>query len=171
MVLSAIFPGKIICIEPVIENRKFIEINLAKNNIKNVEILPCALCLKDEILTFYKNDESVSGSLFNYEHAVPMEVQGMSVDSLLAKNPEIAFVKFDCEGGEYDLVPRFLEIGSKIKYFTGEVHKMRKDRGFGQTKDVKFLRRAFSEKGFCVSTKPEQHGRRGLACMFAERSA
>lgn len=172
IVLSTLFPGKIICVEPVPQNCKLIEMNLKNNDIKNVEVLPAAICLKDEKLSFFQCAESVSGSLIAFEQASlsAFPVQGLSVASLLKKVPRVDFIKLDCEGSEYDIVPEFLEKAPHIQYFTGEIHKCGSSRGFsGKAKDVEILIKLLDEKGYSTSTKPEMFGRRGLTCMFAQK--
>jgi len=170
MVLSAFFPGKIICIEPLLENCRFIEMNLKNNNISNVEVFPYAVCLSDQKLTFYKNFESVSGSLINYEGAAKTEVEGISVDRLLGKFSSIDLIKLDCEGSEYDIVPEILKICKSIKYITGEIHKCGETRGvLGEAKDVDILLQLLHKNGYETSTKPDLFNRAGLTSLFAKK--
>lgn len=161
VILSALFPGKILCLEPILENCAFIATNLKKNNITNVQIISKALGPKNQKIRFYKTIESVSGSLLPFEGASILDVEGMSVQSLIDAYPNIDFVKLDCEGSEHEIIPQFLDSLSGIKCFSAEIH----DRD--KYTNVAYLSRLLRSSGYLITTKPENFERRGLSCLLA----
>jgi FkbM family methyltransferase len=59
-------------------------------------------------------------------HTAPGDIETVTLDEIMAPYPEIAMVKLDCEGAEFEIVPA-TKSWAKVKRLAGEVHGYRKD--------------------------------------------
>ncbi len=164
LVLATVFPGHIVCFEPVPENNMWLAHNLKINGIKNISILQKALCLSDGPVSFFKYQESVSGSLFYSEQGERFEVERISVKKVYEQFPHVDLVKMDCEGAEHELIPEVFTHFPSIQYVTAEIHDS------GRQRNLASISRHLQAIGYGVFTKPELFERRGLSCLLAARS-
>ncbi len=163
LVLATIFPGHILCFEPVAENCMWLAHNLKINGIRNVSILQKALCLNDGPVNFFKKQESVSGSLLYSAQAERFEVEGMSVKKVHEQFPQIDLMKLDCEGAEHELIPELLTHFPHTQYVTAEIHDI------GRQKNLASISRHLQNSGYEVLTKPEFFERRNFSCLLGAR--
>lgn len=104
------FQCKVYSFEPTPYTQKILARNITLNHVEpNIEIIPKAVSLKDDVCTFYIQDrqEDVANSLIDYhhsnEHKTPYRVQVTSIDSF-AKDKQIDFIKIDAEGEELQVL-------------------------------------------------------------------
>ena len=91
--------GKIIAIEPNHENIEILKKNLELNNIKNVEILECAITDKDGYSYLIGDDVAAT---VDENKDTGSKIKTITIDTLLDQlnHPKNMVVKMDIEGGE-----------------------------------------------------------------------
>jgi methyltransferase, FkbM family len=108
--LAKYFQCKVYSFEPTPYTQKILARNVALNHVENnIEIIPKAVTLKDDVRTFYiqERQEDVANSLIDYhhsnEHKMPYQVQVTSIDSF-SREKKIDFIKIDAEGEELQVL-------------------------------------------------------------------
>lgn len=164
--LAKAFPEtKILCFEPLSKNFEVLEMNIAKNNIKNITAIKKGVAgssTKDSFIwkPFHNGgsglvSESTSSvqafvldSVSNKYLYEPVEL--VSLDDVFAEYniKELALLKMDCEGGEYDIsFSNKCFNSNQIKELRGEVHLLPSDlNGKEYIKLSKHLKSIFPNK-------------------------
>jgi FkbM family methyltransferase len=173
VVLSRLHQGKILCFEPLPENRRFLKKNLEANQVAKAVVVPAAVTEQDGFVEFAVNpNSSVAGHLAHSMAADPhaftqlLRVQSVSLRSALAAYPKerIHLIKADCEGGEYGIVNQITpELLPRIRHLTFEVHDL------GGKNNVRTLMERLRGLGFNVRYKKEMYSRFGLHHLLASR--
>ena len=139
---SSIGAKKVIVYEPVVPHHKFIETNMALNNV-NAELHKEGIGNMNGSQTIHYEDFNLGfGSLSNGKKSVEIRIRNI-VDIIKESNADVA--KFDCEGAETALLQVPSQILRRISYYMVEVHssKIRKEinqkfktSGFNLTKNL-----------------------------------
>lgn len=89
--------SRVIAVEPLAENVRYLERHIALNGIRNVEVLVAAVGHECGRESFYRGDNRSTG------HLAPgsLEVDVITLDSLCAKFGAPDVIKIDVEGAEY----------------------------------------------------------------------
>lgn len=116
---------KIIALEPVPNNIKFLRKNIAENKIKKVLVLDKAVSesAKKKSIYIYK-DETIASFIKSHESLRRISVSTITLSNVikLAKT-KVILLKCDIEGGEYELILQTpLNILSKIDRLMIELH-------------------------------------------------
>ncbi len=121
--------GKVLAFEPVPENVTWLRKNLALNDMHNVEVFPVAAAADDQPKRFCLDagrhtmgtlEQNTSGDAWWNQ---VLEVQCLTLDSLLTSQPPPNFLKIDVEGGGGDVIQGALQLLEKHRpsiYF--EIH-------------------------------------------------
>jgi FkbM family methyltransferase len=107
--------GRIICFEPDATNRRLLELNIARNQLRNVQLMPLAMSSESGTATFRSDPITGStgsletGASFIGEHygqaTVEITVEVRTVDGLVAEGaPPPDFMKIDVEGHEWKVL-------------------------------------------------------------------
>jgi FkbM family methyltransferase len=122
--------GKIIAIEPDAENFKALQEFIKKNQIKNVDLLNCAIGPSDGKIMVYRSVSSrhtTTGfdQVTGEKLSDVMEVPSMKLSTLLAPYSQVDFLKMDCEGAEYEIIENAdIDTLKKIKALSMEAHNI-----------------------------------------------
>jgi FkbM family methyltransferase len=173
LVLSRLHRGRILCFEPVPDNCRFLQMNLAANQVGNATIVPAAVTDQDGFAQFAIDpNSSVAGHMAGIMAADPrafsqsLRVKSVTLRTALAEFPGhmIHLIKMDCEGGEYSIVDQITpELLPRIRNLTFEVHDL------GGKNNVRTLTERLRGLGFSVKYKKEMHNRFGLHYLLAKR--
>jgi len=174
VVLSRLHRGKILCIEPVPENCRFLQKNLEANQVTNAVIVPAALMGQDGFAEFEIDpNSSVAGRAAGLMATDPrvftqtLRVKSVTLRTALKDFPSqaIHLIKMDCEGGEYSIVDQITpELQARIRNMTFEVHDL--DR----THNVGALTKKLERLGYRIRYKQEMHQRTTLHHLLATAS-
>jgi FkbM family methyltransferase len=121
--------GKVLAFEPVPENVNWLRKNLTLNDMGNVEVFPVAAAADDQPKRFCLDAgrhtmgtlEQNTGNDTWWNQV--LEVQCLTLDSLLTSHPSPDFLKIDVEGGGGDVIEGALQLLEKHRpsiYF--EIH-------------------------------------------------
>jgi FkbM family methyltransferase len=106
---AARLADRVICLEPVAENRRLLEANLRSTGAANVTVLPYALGDADGEATIHHAGHQAGHSLFpelsgaaSREERVPLRRLGTLLDELALSRVDL--LKLDCEGAEYPIL-------------------------------------------------------------------
>ena len=173
LALAGRFPGRIICLEPVPENLRWLQENLANNSVSRAEVWPVGLagCARRDWL--WRDPEQSVSAHFNADLApgdatclFGTEANFLTVPDILsrAKAEQIVLLKMDIEGAEHEIMASFSEaIARRVRQITFEVHDI--DYGTNQ----RSLCRRLHALGYRVTIRPERFGRKGLSHVLAQR--
>lgn len=101
---------KVFAFEPQPENVKLLLMNLNANGVQNVDVFPCAVGAKNEVVKVSTIEE------IDIEHGVIGDYGGFeigkgsclvdqrSLDNMNAFNHKVDFIKMDCEGSELEVL-------------------------------------------------------------------
>jgi len=96
--------GKVVAFEPIPINRKMLALNLALNNLDNVEIMDCVLSDTTGDVSFSVSKDSAYSSMRptnRKEESCSLQVRSRTFDELFAsKGIKVGIVKVDVEGAE-----------------------------------------------------------------------
>lgn len=97
--------GKVLAIEPAVNNHQLLIANARVNKIKNVEFVQCAIGDKDGVSKFYITEASNTSSLIppiNGKIVALTQVKTRRLDTLLKEHSftRVDFVRMDIEGAE-----------------------------------------------------------------------
>ncbi len=112
--------------EPDPDNFKYLEMNIEQNGYQDsITAHEYAVTGKSaESLELHKSAvQAGAHSAVRQEGGETITVPAVSLSAILKDYPEVAFLKIDCEGGEYDILlntPK--ELFSKVKYIAMEYH-------------------------------------------------
>jgi FkbM family methyltransferase len=133
---SSIGAKKVIVYEPVVSHHKFIETNMALNNV-NAELHEEGIGNMNGSQTINYEDFNLGfGSLSNGNKSVEIRIRNI-VDVIKESNADVA--KFDCEGAETALLQVPIQILRRISYYMVEVHSF---------KIMKAINQKFKTSGF-----------------------
>ncbi len=98
--------GRVIAIEPDVNNLRFLEQNIKINGLKNVVVVPKGIWSKPDRLKLFLGTHSMTSSLYHQEWQTDniAEVEVDSLDNML-KQVRVAradFIKMDVEGAEIE---------------------------------------------------------------------
>lgn len=103
---------QLICVEPDNEGFQTLSQNIETNQFDaRCELVKAAIADRDGDLLFEQSDEGSWGnSVVTSQGALPVTtVRGISLATLL-RGRQVDFVKSNCEGGEYSLIPQLLAL-------------------------------------------------------------
>lgn len=173
LVLSRLHRGRILCFEPVPENCRFLQMNLAANKVANATIVPAALTDRDGFAEFEIDpNSSVAGRAAGIMATDPrVFTQSLRVKSVTLRTAlkefsgqMIHLIKMDCEGGEYSIVDQITpDLLPRIRHMTFEVHDL------NLTRNVGALTKQLTRLGFKLFYKKEMHSRVALHHLLASR--
>jgi FkbM family methyltransferase len=138
---SSIGAKRVIVYEPVVSHHKFIETNMALNNV-NAELHEEGIGNMNGNQTIHHKDFGLDFGLVNGGKGVEIRIRNI-VDVIEESNADIA--KFDCEGAETALLQVPIQILRRISYYIVEVHSSKimetinqkfKTSGFKLTKNI-----------------------------------
>lgn len=119
---------QVITVEPDIDNLKLLKMNVQKQNCQNVYIVEGVVTPEDGEYQLWLNQKKgqCAHSLAYRRGREAVTVQGFSFDRLLdAYKP--SFLKFDIEGGEYNLIDRLTNLPRYVHGIALELHFNQKD--------------------------------------------
>lgn len=129
--LLARFPGtKIVSIEPDPEGVTIIQKHVKKNNADaNISVIPYALGLsKSEGYLTDNNDGSWGKTLESGSRLNSIKVKVIPLSSAIVNDAsKVKFIKSNCEGGEFDLIPQVIKLGLKPDLIILMIHPQRGD--------------------------------------------
>lgn len=173
LVLSGLHRGRILCFEPVPDNCRFLQMNLAANNVANATIVPAAVTDHDGFAEFEIDpNSSVAGRAAGIMATDPrvfsrsLRVKAVTLRTALKEFPDqmIHLIKMDCEGGEYSIVDQITpDLLPRIRNMTFEVHDL------DMTRNIRVLTAKLQRLGFKVLYKNEMHDRFALHHLLASR--
>ncbi len=139
--------GKVYTFEPMKENFELLRDNIEINNAVNVSFFNKAVSDKNGEIGFFISQTKNKGqnSLQKLEESQrEVVVETISFKDFLRKLPRIDFLKMDCEGGEYKILPSLSRDDfKKIKKISMEYHNY----GNGTGKELKSI---LEKNGFKV---------------------
>jgi len=172
LVLAQIPGARVTCYEPDPQNCALLRENVENNGLKNVTVREAAVGPSNGKLPFRLHAESTGGSLApnsSSSDAKMTSVDAVTLDLAVAEsagNGEIALLKCDCEGGEYDLIEQLTpSLASRIRNLTIEVHDL------DQRRNVGWISGKLSGFGYEVSCIPDLWERGALHLLLARQPA
>jgi FkbM family methyltransferase len=172
LVLAQIPGARVTCYEPDPGNCALLRGNVDRNGLRNIAVREAAVGLTNGKLQFKLNAESTGGALATNgsgRDARTLTVDAITLDRAVeeASSPgdtEIALLKCDCEGGEYDLLMQLTPtLASRIRNLTIEVHDLDTNR------NVEWVSNKLSGLGYEVSCIPDLWERAALHLVLARR--
>jgi len=112
----------ILAIEPYIGNVRVIEIAKEKYGYNRVNILPTAISDKDGKAKLYLSSFCCGHSLVPKLKSNHINVNTITLDSLLKTSSDIDLIKVDVEGAEWEVLNGTKNVMSKIKSWLIELH-------------------------------------------------
>ena len=96
---------KVIAYEPEEDNGIILKKNVEANNLTNIELRPFAVSSKEETFEIYKSQ----GATKRIDYAPGVDwpkqtVKAQNINKILGELKEVAVMKLDCEGAEYDIL-------------------------------------------------------------------
>jgi len=137
-------PGhKVVTLEPSPYNFFYLSWNIAANHAHSVTPVHAGLSVDGADMLFHSRDgDSTGGSLYNSAGGAggsPLKVPTVTLTTLQSRYPElkqIGFLKLDCEGCEFAVVPRWSNSQwQSIRRVSGEIHPWLAN-GFGNTAEA-----------------------------------
>jgi FkbM family methyltransferase len=125
-VFASILGAKhVIAYEPEDENGQMFKQNIEVNNLTNISLRPNAVSNKDEEFEIYKAQGATKRTEYAGEIDVPKQkVKAIDINKILDELDEVAVLKIDCEGAEWDILSAISPDNmKKLVYITGEFHK------------------------------------------------
>jgi FkbM family methyltransferase len=125
-ILAAVLGAKrVIAFEPEDDNAEIFRMNLEANKLTNIELNHKAVAGEDKEFEIYKAQGATKRVEFAKNLKVPTQkVKAVGINKILDELDEVAVLKIDCEGGEYDIFNGIsVENLKKIRYITAEFHK------------------------------------------------
>lgn len=116
---------KVIAVEPVPDNLKFLKKNLAENKITNVQVLDKAVAADSKGRTVYTfPEETIASFIKSPKSSGQIFVPTISLSNLIRQvKTKVLLVKCDIEGGEYELfLNTSLKTLSRINRLVIEIH-------------------------------------------------
>jgi FkbM family methyltransferase len=122
---AALGAKRVLAFEPEDDNAEIFRMNLEANETDNVELNHVAVAGEDKEFEIYKAQGATKRIEFAKNLKVPTQkVKAVSINKIMDELDEVAVLKIDCEGGEYDIFEGItIENLKKIRYITGEFHK------------------------------------------------
>ena len=122
--------GRVIAVEPSTETFEQLKLNIALNNATNVTPVHAALAAFNGTIQLNVSAISIFSSIYDKVggHVVAgttQNVRALTLGTLLEENQiaEVAMVKIDCEGAEYDLFDSLpLDVSSRMTQICMEIH-------------------------------------------------
>ncbi|HMO39716.1 MAG TPA: FkbM family methyltransferase [Saprospiraceae bacterium] len=145
---NALFPThRILAFEPVADNFKLLKKNIAINGCSNIEPIQAAITGSTQRLNLYLSKENTAGhSQYIQPHRGVVNVPAIPMAQLFARYAieQIALLKIDCEGSEYDILKHLTpEQLAKIHHLCVEYHPV---EGYNFTD----LQNRLTAQGFCL---------------------
>jgi FkbM family methyltransferase len=170
LVFSQLPKAKVICFEPFEPNCNWLQRNVDRNGITNVEVICSAIGTFNGRGKFYAQpDENVTGRLIKssgFVSAGIIEVNVITLEDACSRfsGDKISLLKADCEGGEYGIIEQLTpQLASRIESITLEVHDQD-----GQC-NCRMLSKNLEKLGYSIFYKPDIFERNGLHHVFATR--
>lgn len=97
--------GAVIAFEPVLDNRKILSVNVAKNGLSNVKIHSCALGeeRRQGNISLSSNNRGAHSLVYVDDHYSTIEIEVVRFDEMVPLC-DISFVKIDVEGFELSVL-------------------------------------------------------------------
>ena len=173
VVLAQIPGARVTCYEPDPGNCALLRDNIARNGLGNVTVRQAAVGPSNGKLPFRAHAESTGGSLApngSESNAYWLSVDTVTLENVVgesgAGSDEIALLKCDCEGGEYDLLGQLTpSLAARIRNLTIEVHDLDSQR------NVEWVRGKLEGLGYEVSVIPDLWERGALHLVLARQPA
>jgi FkbM family methyltransferase len=172
LVLAQIPGARVTCYEPDPENCAMLRSNIDHNGLENVIVREAAIGTRNGQVQFQLHAESTGGSLSSNGASVDAKsltvdaiTLGRAVEECASEGDEIALLKCDCEGGEYDLLEQLTpSLAARIRNLTIEVHDLDSKR------NVEWVSKKLSGLGYEVSRVPDLWQRGALHLLLARRT-
>ncbi len=118
---------RVICIEAHPINYRLFEINLIKNNIKNIIPMNAALWYKNGPVYLHEGKNTDLHSLIDRKEKIfsdkKIKVNALTLEDITKDYKEIDLLKLDIEGAEFDIILNMSnECLRKFKRIVGEIH-------------------------------------------------
>lgn len=144
---------KVYTFEPFIDNFNMLVENINQNKIKNIIAINEAMADKAGEQTLHLSKVGTgSHSLLNEldEGGREVKIKVISANGFFDKLDKVDFLKIDCEGSEYKILPNISDKNfSKIKKISMEVHNI------DDKHNVDFIKGLLISKGFSVRAIPK----------------
>lgn len=144
--------GRVYAFEPVPENFSLLEKNITLNNLENVSLIQKAIGgtngIRDFILYSGKNTAAHSFAYSNITRDNFMKVIATTLDSFVTEQniSAIHFLKLDCEGAEYEILP---SLSKKTLYMIEKIG-MEYHNVDGE-KNISYVKKFLEDNGFQVT--------------------
>ena len=95
--------GRVFAVEPSENNLNLLKINIKKNQINNVEVVPKAISSKSEIAKLYISEGHAGDHrIYNANNnRKAVSVETITIDDLAAKEKRVDLIKMDIQGAEH----------------------------------------------------------------------
>lgn len=128
--MKKVFGCKVICFEPIPSNIDSLKQNIWMNGFteEDFEIHQCAISDVDgEIVRIGVPPDNTGGSSIEYgfvENAIECRTETLSK----YLTPDCKYLKIDCEGAEYQIIPTIVDKLPQLNYLGIELHKYTEDQ-------------------------------------------
>jgi len=147
--------GRIVAIEPIPDNVRYLKKNISENHLKNVSIVPKGVWNKDEEKVFQrKSTDFQSGSIdMSYDDSDAQKIEVNTLDTILKDQhiQQVDFMLIQLNGAEYEalegltsLAPKNLSIAARYdkegRDIAKEIQLLLEERGYEvQSLNQKFV--------------------------------
>lgn len=147
--------------EPFPANAEYFQRNIEDSGLKNIRFRMAAVADSDGTRTLHVEDSWILHSLTRKDSGEKgVEVEAVSLDSIMAEAGKCDLLKLDCEGGEYEILyPASDETLAKIGRIVCEFNTTDGERQNGEG-----LRDFLRTKGFAIDELKQLDATSGFIC-------